>query len=181
MAKLVLKLVLSSSMDTVLEATRVYGNLTQSKDVRDFIMQNKVHQFVVTLLDSKSTEMCFSACGVLTNLALDAPSRVSLSAEGAATKLVDCLRDFGPGDWQLAGQICQALWNMIGGGSERLLDTQERESLLEILTTYLDGEEALKWVENEDMRDYHKACWELEFLPVAQKLMKMLQPADWTS
>ncbi|XP_078029966.1 armadillo repeat-containing protein 2 [Epinephelus lanceolatus] len=181
MAKLVLKLVLSSSMDAVLEATRVYGNLTQSKDVRDFIMQNKVHQFVVTLLDSKSTEMCFSACGVLTNLALDAPSRVSLSAEGAATKLVDCLKDFGPGDWQLAGQICQALWNMIGGGSERLLDTQERESLLEILTTYLDGEEALKWVENEDMRDYHKACWELEFLPVAQKLMKMLQPADWTS
>lgn len=36
-----LKLVLSSSMDAVLEATRVYGNLSQSKDVRDFIMQKK--------------------------------------------------------------------------------------------------------------------------------------------
>lgn len=53
------------------------------------------------------------------------------------TRLVDCLKDFGPGDWQLAGQVCQALWNMIGGGSEKLLDTQEGESLLEILTTYL--------------------------------------------
>lgn len=36
-----LKLVLSSSMDAMLEATRVYGNLSQSKDVRDFIMQKK--------------------------------------------------------------------------------------------------------------------------------------------
>ncbi|XP_037605939.1 armadillo repeat-containing protein 2 isoform X2 [Sebastes umbrosus] len=181
MAKLMLKLVLSSSMDAMLEATRVYGNLSQSKDVRDFIMQNKVHHFVVTLLDSKSTEMCFSACGILTNLALDPPNRVRLSAEGAAAKLVDCLKDLGPGDWQLAGQVCQALWNLICGGSETLPDTQERESLLEILSTYSDEEEALKWIENEDMRDFHKACWELEFLPVAQKLMKTLQPPDRTA
>ncbi|XP_070782331.1 armadillo repeat-containing protein 2 [Enoplosus armatus] len=179
-AKLMLKLVLSSSMDAMLEATRVYGNLSLSKDVRDFIMQNKVHQFIVTLLDSKSTEMCFSACGVLTNLALDPPNGVSLSLEGAAAKLVDCLKDFGPGDWQLAGQVCQALLNMIGGGSEKLMDSQERESLLEILITYL-GRDALKWIENEDMRDFHRACWELEFLPVAQKLMKTLQPPDRTA
>lgn len=57
------------------------------------------------------------------------------------TRLVDCLKDLGPGDWQLAGQVCQALWNMIGsgggGGSEKLMDTQEKESLLEILITYL--------------------------------------------
>uniref|UniRef100_UPI0037E8EB97 armadillo repeat-containing protein 2 n=1 Tax=Semicossyphus pulcher TaxID=241346 RepID=UPI0037E8EB97 len=177
-AKLMLKLLLSPSMDAVHEATRVYGNLSQSEDVRDFIMQNKVHQFLVMLLDSKSTEMCFSACGVLTNLALDPPNRVILSVEGAPAKLVDCLRDLGPGDWQLAGQVCQALWNMMGGGSEKLLDTQERELLLEILLTYSDEEEALKWIKNEDMRDYHKACWELEFLPVAEKLMKMLQPPD---
>ncbi|XP_018528163.1 armadillo repeat-containing protein 2 [Lates calcarifer] len=177
-SNLMLKLVLSYSMDAMLEATRVYGNLSQSKDVRDFIIQNKVHQFVVTLLDSKSTEMCFSACGVLTNLALDPPNRVSLSLEAAAAKLVDCLRDLGPGDWQLAGQVCQALWNLIGGGSEKLLDTQETESLLEVLITYSDEEEALKWIENADMRAYHKECWELEFLPVAQKLMKTLQPPD---
>lgn len=175
-AKLMLKLLLSSSMDAVLEATRVYGNLSQSDDVRDFIMQNKVHQFLVMLLDSKSAEVCFSACGVLTNLALDPSSRVSLSEERAAAKLVDCLKDLGPGDWQLAGQVCQALWNMLGGGSETLLDTEERESLLEILLTYSDEDEALSWIENEDMRDYHKACWELEFLPVSQKLVKMLQP-----
>ena len=52
-------------------------------------------------------------------------------------RLVDCVRDHGPGDWQLAGQVCQALWNLIGGGSEKLLDTKEREFLLETLTAYL--------------------------------------------
>ncbi|KAM4522462.1 armadillo repeat-containing protein 2 isoform 2-T2 [Odontesthes bonariensis] len=180
-AKLMLKLVLSSSMDAMLEATRVYGNLSQYKDVRDFIMQNKVHQFVVTLLDSKSAEMCFSACGVLTNLALDPPNRVCLALEGAFAKLVDCLRDFGAGDWQLAGQACQALWNLTGGVSEKLLDTQQQETLLKILTTYLDEEEALKWIGNEDGRDFNWECWELEFLPVAQKLKRALQSPDPTA
>lgn len=53
-----LKLVLSSSMDAVLEATRVYGNLSQSKDVRDFIMQKKgkwwITLAVVAKLESKT-------------------------------------------------------------------------------------------------------------------------------
>ncbi|KAM6915028.1 armadillo repeat-containing protein 2 [Xenentodon cancila] len=180
-ATLLLKLMLSSSMDAMLEATRVYGNLTHYKDVRDFIMQKKVHRFVVTLLDSKSAEMCISACGVLTNLALDPPNRVYLAVEGAPVKLVDCLRDFGPGDWQLAGQACQAVWNLTSGGSEKPLDTQQRETLLEMLSAFVDEEKALKWAQNEDVRDFHKACWELEFLPVAQKLLMVLQSPDLTA
>ncbi|XP_019750549.1 armadillo repeat-containing protein 2 isoform X3 [Hippocampus comes] len=167
-AQLMLKLVLSSNMAAMLEATRVYGNLSQSKDVRDFIMQNKVHRFVVTLLDSKNPDVCFSACGVLTNLALDPSNRASLFLEGAATKLTDCLRDLGAGDWQLSAQLCQALWNMSsGGGPEKPVEAQDSESLLEILTSYLDEEEVVKWMEDED---YHRALWELEFRPVAQKL-----------
>ncbi|XP_075869716.1 armadillo repeat-containing protein 2 isoform X2 [Nelusetta ayraudi] len=177
-ARLMLKLVFSSSMDTILEAVRVYGNLSQSKDVRDLIMEQKVHRFVVTLLDSKSSEMCFSACGVLTNLAMEPPNRARLELEGAAAKLVDCLKDLGAGDWQLAGQLCQALWNMIGTGTGNQLDTPDKEALLEILIIYLDEEEALDWIENEDMKDYHRACWELEFLPVAQKLLGTLQPLN---
>uniref|UniRef100_A0A3Q3AIV9 Armadillo repeat containing 2 n=1 Tax=Kryptolebias marmoratus TaxID=37003 RepID=A0A3Q3AIV9_KRYMA len=173
-AELMLKLMLTSSMEAVLEATRVYGNLSQHRDVRDFVMQNKVHKFAVTLLDSKRAEMCFSACGVLTNLALDPPKRVSLAQEGASAKLVDCLRDFGAADWQLAAQACQAMWNLTGGGSEELLDSQERRTLLQTLTAYLDEDEALKWAQNEDMRDFHRACWESEFRPVAEKLLKTL-------
>lgn len=33
-------------------------------------------------------------------------------------------------------------------------------------------------MEHEDRRDFHMACWEVEFLPVAQKLMTFLQPPD---
>ncbi|KAM9840248.1 armadillo repeat-containing protein 2 [Aulostomus maculatus] len=180
-AQLMLKLMLSSSTEAMLEATRVYGNLSQSKEVRDFMMQNKVYQFLVALLDSESNEMCFSACGVLTNLAKDPLNRVSLSQEGATAKLADCLRDFGTGDWQLAVQVCQAVWNMSGGGSEKLLDLQERELLLEILTSYLDKDGSLKWSEDKDVPDFHRACWESEFLPVAQELIKVLQTSDLTS
>lgn len=56
-ALVMMKLVLSSCMNAMLEATRVYGNLSnKSKDVRDFIMQNKgknvfyVHYRAVILL-----------------------------------------------------------------------------------------------------------------------------------
>ncbi|KAK6295518.1 hypothetical protein J4Q44_G00347440 [Coregonus suidteri] len=181
-AKLLLKLLLGSSMDGMLEATRVFGNLSQSRQVCDFIIQNKVHQFVVTLLDSKSPEVCFSACGVLTNLALDPPSRTTLTQEGAHTKLADCLRDFGPVDWQLAGLVCQTLWNLTeegGTGTETdppsTLNNQEREALLEVLTLYLDEEDALQWTSGDDMSDFHRACWELEFLPVAQRLRDRIQ------
>uniref|UniRef100_A0A3P9M733 Armadillo repeat containing 2 n=1 Tax=Oryzias latipes TaxID=8090 RepID=A0A3P9M733_ORYLA len=179
-AKLMLKLMLSSSMDATLEATRIFGNLSHHKDVRDFIMQNKVHRFVVTLLDSRSAEMCFSACGVLTNLALDPLNRVRLASEGALAKLVDCLGDFGPCDWQLAGQACRAVWNLTAGGSEELLDTQEREMLLRILTTYLD-KGGLEKIEKEVKMEPHSACWELEFLPIAEELMKALQGPDLTA
>ncbi|KAM4713327.1 armadillo repeat-containing protein 2 [Anableps anableps] len=180
-AKLMLKLLLSSSMDAMLEATRVYGNLSLHKDGRDFVIQNNVHKFVVTLLDSKRAEMCFAACGVLTNLTLDPPNRVCLALEGTSAKLVDCLRDFGPADWQLAGQACQALWNLIGCGSDMLLHTEERERLLEILIAYSDEEEALKWTQNEDEQDFSRACWESEFLPVAQKLIKALHSLEMTA
>ncbi|CAL8314972.1 unnamed protein product [Boreogadus saida] len=180
-SQLLLKLMLSSNMEAVLEATRVYGNLTQWKEVRDLVMRNKVYQFLVTLLDSQSGEVCFAACGVLTNLSLDPPSRATLTQEGVIAKLVDCLRDLGPGDWQLAGQVCQTLWNLTepsasDGGAP--LHQQERETLLGALITYSCEEEAIQWTANNDMRDYHKACWEMEFLPVARKLKNRLQPLN---
>lgn len=58
-----LKLVLSSSMDSMLEATRVYGNMSKSKDVRDFIMQNKGIFWTQTQTDShekKTPTLCYT-------------------------------------------------------------------------------------------------------------------------
>ncbi|KAI1897608.1 hypothetical protein AGOR_G00085020 [Albula goreensis] len=169
-AHLMLKLLLSSNMDGMLEATRVFGNLSQSKVVRDFMLKHKVHQFVVTLLDSKNPDVCFSACGVLINLTIDKDKRAALREEGAFQKLLDCLRDFGPGDWQLASLVCQTLWNSSEDGAALCFKEQETALLLRLLTLYLDEELVQQWTMNEDVREVHQACWEMEFFPVAQRL-----------
>uniref|UniRef100_A0A671NVK1 Armadillo repeat-containing protein 2-like n=1 Tax=Sinocyclocheilus anshuiensis TaxID=1608454 RepID=A0A671NVK1_9TELE len=172
-SQLLLKLLLSSSMDAVLEATRVFGNLSQIKDVRHFIMQHK--GYVVTLLDSKTPDVCFSACGVLINLSADPENRAVLRATGTVQKLIDCLRDFGPQDWHLAAVVCQTLWNCSLDG-----ELQHTRELLEILRLYTDRG-ALQWSSDDGVRQVQEACWELLFLPVAERLRQRFYIEDTTS
>ncbi|XP_064196512.1 armadillo repeat-containing protein 2 [Anguilla rostrata] len=174
-ARLMLQLLLGSSRDGMLEATRVFGNLSRSRAVRDFILKNKVHQFLVTLLDSKSPDVCFSACGVLVNLTADRDKRATLREEGLIQKLLDCLRDLGPEDWQLAGLLCQTLWNSSEDGAALCFSEQEAGGLLCLLTLYLDEELMHQLNMSEDVREVHQACWELEFFPVAQRLRNRIQ------
>ncbi|KAG5846511.1 hypothetical protein ANANG_G00115740 [Anguilla anguilla] len=174
-ARLMLQLLLGSSRDGMLEATRVFGNLSRSRAVRDFILKNKVHQFLVTLLDSKSPDVCFSACGVLVNLTADRDKRATLREEGLIQKLLDCLRDLGPEDWQLAGLLCQTLWNSSEDGAALCFSEQEAGGLLRLLTLYLDEELMHQLNMSEDVREVHQACWELEFFPVAQRLRNRIQ------
>ncbi|XP_058248083.1 armadillo repeat-containing protein 2 isoform X2 [Hemibagrus wyckioides] len=170
-SELLLRLLLSSNMDAMLEATRVFGNLSQIEEVQRFIIRNKVHRFVVALLDSKNPDVCFSACGVLTNLSVDPTGRSVINQEGAVHKLIDCLRDFGPQDWFLAAQVCQTLWNCTDEAEGREEFAQE---LLEILCLYSD-QKALQWPSSDDIKAYQEACWELEFLPVAEMLKKRMR------
>nr|XP_055041919.1 armadillo repeat-containing protein 2 isoform X2 [Misgurnus anguillicaudatus] len=173
-SQLLLKLLLGSSMEGVLEATRVFGNLSQIEDVRCFIMQHKVHRFMVTLLDSKNPDVCFSSCGVLINLSADPENRALLRVEGTMQKLIDCLRDFGPQDWHLATVLCQTLWNCFLDG-----ELQHTEELLEILQLYTDRGR-LQWSANDGVRQVQEACWELLFLPVAERLKQRLHNEDIT-
>ncbi|KAA0708520.1 Armadillo repeat-containing protein 2 [Triplophysa tibetana] len=174
-SQLLLKLLLGSSMEGVLEATRVFGNLSQIKDVRRFIVQHKVHQFVVTLLDSKNPDVCFSACGVLINLSADSENRALLRVEGTTQKLIDCLRDFGSQDWHLAAVVCQTLWNCSLDG-----EMQHSDEILKILRLYTDRG-LLQWPSNDGVRQVQKACWELLFLPVAERLRQRLHVEDITA
>ncbi|XP_027003425.1 armadillo repeat-containing protein 2 isoform X1 [Tachysurus fulvidraco] len=171
-SELVLRLLLSSNLDAVLEATRVFGNLSQIEDVQNFIIKNKVHRFVVALLDSKNPDVCFSACGVLMNLSVDPNHRSVINHEGAVHKLIDCLRDFGPQDWLLATQVCQTLWNCTEGAEDRQQECVQE--LLEILCLYSD-QKALQWPASDEVKAYQEACWELEFLPVAERLKKRIK------
>ncbi|XP_054052596.1 armadillo repeat-containing protein 2 isoform X2 [Rissa tridactyla] len=175
-AEMLLKLLMSNNMDGVVEAVRVFGNLSQYHEICDFIMQKKIYKFMIALLDAKNQDVCFSACGVLLNLTVDKNKRALLMEEGGIGKLVDCLQDFGPADWQLACLICKTLWNY----SENITSAascfgEDTNTLLVLLTSLLDEEVALDYSLDTDLRDYHKLYWEREFKPVAEKLLDRIQ------
>ncbi|XP_028857832.1 LOW QUALITY PROTEIN: armadillo repeat-containing protein 2 [Denticeps clupeoides] len=164
-SRVLFQLLLSPSMACALEATRAFGNLSRAPEVRRFIVQREVLRFLVPLLDSSSADVCFSACGVLVNLSAEPRHRRAIREQGAFSKLTDCLRDLGPFDWQLAAVVCQTLWNLTEEGVE-----QGTEELLNTLHLYLDEEAELRWSADDDAHRLHRACWELEFRPVAEKL-----------
>ncbi|XP_064364932.1 armadillo repeat-containing protein 2 isoform X5 [Dromaius novaehollandiae] len=175
-AEMLLKLLMSNSMDGVVEAVRVFGNLSQYHEICDFIIKKKIYKFMIALLDAKNQDVCFSACGVLLNLTVDKNKRVLLKEEGGIGKLVDCLQDFGPADWQLACLICKTLWNY----SENITSSvscfgEDTDTLLVLLTSLLDAELSLDYSRDRDMGDQHKIYWETEFKPVAEKLLDRIQ------
>ncbi|NXK62131.1 ARMC2 protein, partial [Sylvietta virens] len=139
-AEMLLKLLMSDNMDAVVEAVRVFGNLSQHHEIRDFIMQKKIYKFMIALLDSKNREVCFPACGVLLNLTVDEDKRAFLMEEGGIGKLVDCLQDFGPADWQLSCLICKTLWNYSESTASAAAGFGGDTNTLLVLLTALLGE-----------------------------------------
>ncbi|XP_074224620.1 armadillo repeat-containing protein 2 isoform X2 [Camelus bactrianus] len=138
-AELLIKLLVSNNMDGILEAVRVFGNLSQDHDICNFIVQKNVHKFMIALLDAKHQDICFSACGVLLNLTVDKDKRVILKEEGGIKKLVDCLRDFGPTDWQLACLVCKTLWNFSENitSASSCFGVETTDTLLALLSSFL--------------------------------------------
>nr|XP_042117946.1 armadillo repeat-containing protein 2 isoform X4 [Peromyscus maniculatus bairdii] len=176
-AELLLKLLVSNNMDGILEAVRVFGNLSQDRDVCNFLMQKNVHKFMIALLEAKHQDICFAACGVLLNLTVDKDKRAILKEGGGIKKLVDCLREFGPGDWQLACLVCKTLWNFSENITSASLcfGDEDANRLLVLLSSFLDEELALDGSFDQDLRSYHRLHWETEFKPVAQQLLKRIQ------
>ncbi|KAB0355696.1 hypothetical protein FD755_021637 [Muntiacus reevesi] len=176
-AELLLKLLVSNNMDGILEAVRVFGNLSQDHDICDFIVQKNVHKFMIALLDAKHQDICFSACGVLLNLTVDRDKRVILKEGGGIKKLVDCLRDFGPTDWQLACLVCKTLWNFSENitNASSCFGDEAANTLLALLSSFLDEELALNRSFDQDLKNYHKLHWETEFRPVAQQLLNRIK------
>ncbi|KAF6364058.1 armadillo repeat containing 2 [Rhinolophus ferrumequinum] len=176
-AELLLKLLVSNNMDGILEAVRVFGNLSQDRDVCDFIVQKNIHKFMIALLDAKHQDICFSACGVLLNLTVDKDKRAILKEGGGIKKLVDCLKDFGPTDWQLACLVCKTLWNFSENitNASSCFGDEDTNTLLVLLPSFLDEELALDGSFDQDLKNYHKLHWETEFKPVAQQLLNRIQ------
>ncbi|XP_066275895.1 armadillo repeat-containing protein 2-like [Branchiostoma lanceolatum] len=176
-AERMLSMLMADNMEGIVEASRVYGNLTRSAEVRDYLGRKKVDAIMVTLLDSGSREVVFTSCGVLINLMVDEKRRPTLKEEGGVKKLVDVLRDFGRTDWELASMVCQTLWNY----SEKITSSidcfgeEETNQLIELLLEFLDEDvvmsvpEASDW--DREMKEYMQSVWKDRFCPVATQLL----------
>ncbi|XP_062426974.1 armadillo repeat-containing protein 2 isoform X2 [Rhea pennata] len=167
--------------ELVINAAATINNLSYYKVRSSAIEDKKLHiaeiyKFMIALLDAKNQDVCFSACGVLLNLTIDKNKRAFLKEDGGIGKLVDCLQDFGPADWQLACLICKTLWNY----SENITSAascfgEDTDTLLELLTSLLDEGLSLDYSLDRDLRDCNKIYWETEFKPVAEKLLERIQ------
>ena len=51
----------STNEECVLEASRVYGNLSQIQQVRHFMVDNSMDKLFITLLDSANRELVFTS------------------------------------------------------------------------------------------------------------------------
>ncbi|KAL3882503.1 hypothetical protein ACJMK2_028840 [Sinanodonta woodiana] len=181
--KTLMGLVLSDNMEAMVEVSRVFGNLTRHKQVRDFLTEKKVDVMLITLLDSGNREVVYIACGVLINFMVDEEKRQILKKEGGVAKLVEVLRDFGRTDWELASMVCQILWNYSGKitSSNAFFGEHESQELTELLIEYLDKDNAIELLEmsddNNDEDEYQQwimESWESQFCPVAEQLLQRI-------
>ncbi|XP_061176432.1 armadillo repeat-containing protein 2-like isoform X2 [Saccostrea echinata] len=174
-----LKLVLANNMEAMVEACRVFANLTRQRVVRDFLTEQKIDRMLVTMLDSGNREVVYISCGVLINFMVDEEKRPMLKQEHGIRKLVEVLRDFSKTDWELASLVCQILWNYSGKitSSNDCFGQQESQDLMELLMELLDRDSALdlSFKEDEEMTDYFEETWTEQFCPVAEQLLQRIE------
>lgn len=61
-----------------MEATRVFGNLTRSKDTRDFLLESGAWNQLLIFLDWDDQELLCTTIGILVNMMADWDKRVAL-------------------------------------------------------------------------------------------------------
>ncbi|XP_067951316.1 armadillo repeat-containing protein 2-like [Watersipora subatra] len=177
-SRCLMKLLLKDHKEGLAEVCRIYGNLTRSRRVRDFLAANTVLEIMVTLLDSGDQDLVYFCCGVLVNCMLDEDKRPVLKREGGISKLADVLKDFAMLDWSLAGLVCQVLWNYSTNirSSNNTFGDADSHKLITLLTDYIDNAH-LPPVDGstEEMRSYLHDTWRMEFCSVAAQLRKRIK------
>ncbi|XP_065056881.1 armadillo repeat-containing protein 2-like [Rhopilema esculentum] len=176
-----INLLFIDNMDCIIEATRVFGNLTRCRDIRNVLRERKVVQMLITLLESADREVVFCSCGVLINLMVDNESRQIFQENKGVRKLVDALKDFGQTDWQLSCMICQTLWNY----SEKITSAvscfgeEETEDLIQTLQDYTDPEVAFDYSNNphidSEAVDLMMQIWNEQFEQVGIRLLSRIE------
>lgn len=171
----------SANEECILEAARVFGNLSQIRQVRHFMVDNSMDKLFITLLDSTNRELVFTSVGILINLMVDRENRHIIKKESGVQKLVDVLRDFGQNDWHLASMVCQVFWNMSEkiNSSYDCFGNPEADDLCDVLTEFLDEQVVLGLESSDEMDEETRrivgSLWRDQFCPVAARLLQRVE------
>lgn len=156
-------------VEAMTEAHRVLGNLSRDKTIRDWMVDHRMDEALITLLESEHADVVFSACGGLINLMKDEDKRKRLKDHHGVEKLIDVLRDYGKEDPILASLVCKIFLNYTGKmtRSEEYLGEKNSIDLIEIINNIID-------IESNDgdevIQEYVQRCVEEELIPVAKSL-----------
>ncbi|KAL6630867.1 ARM repeat-containing protein [Neocallimastix californiae] len=112
-AKLLLPLLFHDNVEAIIEASRVFGNITQFQDVCDFAKTSKASEIFVVLLDHSNRDVLYNICGILINLInYQHHCDVYLQNEGVE-KLLEILElCINMSDFELASLICKIFYNL---------------------------------------------------------------------
>lgn len=171
----------SVNEECILEAARVFGNLSQIRQVRHFMVDNAMDKLLVALLDSTNRELVFTSVGILINLMVDRENRHIIKRENGVQKLIDVLRDFGQNDWHLASMVCQVFWNVSEqmNSSYDCFGNPEADDLCDVLTEFLDENVAIGSENSDDMDEETQRIvgnlWRRQFCPVAVRLLQRVE------
>ena len=170
-----------SNVEAQIESSRVLGNLTRSRVIRDQLAGDSTWRAVVELLTSEQRDLVYTNVGVIVNMMSDSDKRRSLKSLGGVSRLINVLKECGgqseASDWLLASLTCQAIWNY-SIDTNNLFDCMDKEEISEleaVLVEFLDEETIFgsqDELSSEQIPRYHE--WE-EFAKVGVNLLERLE------
>ncbi|MEW5313475.1 MAG: hypothetical protein WDW38_005041 [Sanguina aurantia] len=84
-------LLMGDNDEAIVEAARLYGNLSLQPQVRVYMASSRVVEALLLLLDHSSGEVLFAVCGSLINFTVDTHAKGALIAVGGAGRLISTL------------------------------------------------------------------------------------------
>lgn len=92
LCRLLVPVLMHPNEEGQVEAARALGNLSRLPEARLTIVERRVHEALLLLLEHPSPLVPEAVCGALINLAADGACRAPLLAAGAAERLAEALR-----------------------------------------------------------------------------------------
>eukprot|EP00658_Telonema_sp_P-2_P014551 TRINITY_DN15531_c0_g1_i19.p1 TRINITY_DN15531_c0_g1~~TRINITY_DN15531_c0_g1_i19.p1 ORF type:complete len:771 (-),score=188.37 TRINITY_DN15531_c0_g1_i19:75-2387(-) len=104
-------LLLHPNDEAVVESVRALGNLSREQEARDLMCQLQIDQVLVMLLDHANSEVLYSVCGVLTNIAADPRHKNALAKMDGVSRMIKLIGRSCSSEIPLAVIACRALFN----------------------------------------------------------------------